>query len=214
GPDAPYDYGRLEISPQWTHYWAYFQPDEKLIRWITWPELGPQIYHARAPAEKRSQFLDLFENLFTLDIENVATDSALFTNIVEQILIRAQYFTPLDAAPFAESRVNDAKEYILGNLCDPFSVGDVADHVKLSRARLSDLFKRTTGQTIIEWRDEHRLAAAVQMLLHSDLSIAAIADEIGFTDPLYFSRKFKASMGESPRSYRASRCLGVRASTT
>ena len=103
---------------------------------------------------------------------------------------------------FIDTRCKEAQAFILENLRTPHSIDSIAKHVKLSRAQLSALFKRSSGQSITQWTNDRRMALAVQALLHTDHSVAAIADEVGFEDPLYFSRKFKSSIGLSPREYR------------
>ena len=43
-----------------------------------------------------------------------------------------------------------------------------------------------------------------RLLDSSELSVKAIAAELGYPDPLYFSRLFSKTMGLSPRAYRSS----------
>lgn len=47
-----------------------------------------------------------------------------------------------------------------------------------------------------------RLSHAERLLVESDDSIGAIAQEVGFEDPLYFSRRFTKQRGMSPRQFR------------
>lgn len=49
---------------------------------------------------------------------------------------------------------------------------------------------------------KYRLDKAKEYLLTTDLSINAIAEEIGFDNEGYFSRIFKKYFGCSPREYR------------
>ena len=46
------------------------------------------------------------------------------------------------------------------------------------------------------------LETAKRLLGTSPLPIHEIASQVGFADPLYFSRAFKAASGMSPRAYR------------
>jgi len=47
-----------------------------------------------------------------------------------------------------------------------------------------------------------RLTRACRLLVETDQDIAAIAAQVGFADPLYFSRRFRQGMGQSPTGYR------------
>ena len=49
-----------------------------------------------------------------------------------------------------------------------------------------------------------RLSAAKALLAEEELSIAAVARQVGYEDPAYFSRLFAARTGESPRAFRRS----------
>jgi len=201
-PDAPYNYVRNQETESWIHHWIYFQPRTRLLEWINWPELGPGIFHVRLPDSEVSSFESVFLTTHDLDMASNSNDNALFLNYIEQILIRAQRFVKTAHAGFRDSRSNDAQAYILEHLRENPSVEDVARHVKLSRSQLSALFKQSTGRSLSKWTNERRMALAVQQLLHTDHSISAIADEIGFSDPLYFSRKFRKTIGIDPRGYR------------
>jgi AraC family transcriptional regulator of arabinose operon len=49
-----------------------------------------------------------------------------------------------------------------------------------------------------------RLNQAARLLEHTVDDIGAIAREVGFSSPYYFSRQFRRHFGMSPRQYRAS----------
>ncbi|WP_369809177.1 helix-turn-helix domain-containing protein [Oceanicoccus sp. KOV_DT_Chl] len=66
------------------------------------------------------------------------------------------------------------------------------------------LFSSNKPASIIKWRDEKRIAYACQLLAHSNKPINTIADQVGYSDPLYFTRCFRRQMGSSPRQYRCS----------
>lgn len=201
-PDAPYEYRLDPNSDRWRHEYIVFQPMARLVEWINWPELGPNILHARVPLEDMETIENVFAATRELDTANDYNDNAMFCNLVEQVLIRVQKFISDSELQFRDTRCNDAKTFIRSNLRRPLSVDEIAQHVQLSRTQLSVLFKRATGQSVTQWMNDQRMALAVHSLLQTDHSIAAIADEVGFVDPLYFSRKFKLSMGYSPRDYR------------
>jgi len=201
GPDAVYDYAAVD-DEIWEYHWIYFQPDPRIIEWLNWRELGPNIYHVKLTSAELPHFASLMIAAQDLNPQFDEIDRALFFNLVEHLFIRSQKCVDRKQVVFRDSRVNDAKAYILEHLDRPFTVVEVAQSLGLSRTQLSVLFKRATGQSILNWANDRRMALAVQMLLQTDHSVATIADELGFEDALYFSRKFKSYMGKSPRNYR------------
>ena len=63
-------------------------------------------------------------------------------------------------------------------------------------------FRRWSGKSPVEYRNEIRLSNAETMLRYTDIRISEISKTVGFTDPFYFSRIFTDSHGLSPRKYR------------
>ncbi len=59
-----------------------------------------------------------------------------------------------------------------------------------------------TKQTPSQYALELRMAEAREMLRETGVSIKSIADELGFIDPLYFSRIFRNKVGMSPSIFR------------
>ena len=47
-----------------------------------------------------------------------------------------------------------------------------------------------------------RIEEAKQMLERSDLSVDAVAEEVGYEDPTHFRRLFKRQVGVTPGRYR------------
>lgn len=208
-PDAPYEYARAPNAKRWIHKWFFFQPSSRLLELINWPELGPNIFHLHVPADEIRPFDDIFAAAAEIDPQDNRRDEALFHNLVEQALIRAQPYAGEELTVARDSRINDAKAFIVEHIREPFRVEDVASFVKLSRSQLSARFKRSTGCSIVQWTSERRMTLAAQTLLYSDHTVSAIADEFGFADALYFSRKFKAAFGLSPRDYRKKHLIMV-----
>lgn len=82
-----------------------------------------------------------------------------------------------------------------------FSIETLAESMNVSQSTLARKIKSITGKTPIEILVEYRLNAAMNLLKNNDegLQINEIAYECGFTDPAYFTRKFKDFFGQTPR---------------
>lgn len=84
----------------------------------------------------------------------------------------------------------------------PVSLGEAAQAVHLSPGYLSQLIKKETGQTFVQFVTARRMAQARSLLLHSDLSIKEVAVRCGFEDVGYFGRRFRRLEGRSPSDFR------------
>ena len=98
--------------------------------------------------------------------------------------------------------VRQAIRYTKENYSRKISLDEVAEHVHLSRAYFSMLFKKETGQKFSVYLLKVRLEAARALLCGRDLNIQEIADRTGFFDASHLSRAFKARYGCSPMEYR------------
>lgn len=78
-----------------------------------------------------------------------------------------------------------------------------AQKLHLSDSYLSDLLKNETGKNAQEHIHVFLIEQAKNKLLHSNDPISAIAFDLGFEYPQYFSRLFKKKTGLTPNEYRS-----------
>lgn len=98
--------------------------------------------------------------------------------------------------------LSDALSYIRENYHNNLSLDNVAQQVFISPYYLSHLFKEELGITFVEYLTRVRLEEAKKLLKEPNLSIEAVASEVGYDDASYFSKVFKKNMGISPNQYR------------
>lgn len=101
--------------------------------------------------------------------------------------------------PFMQ-RVLAFVEQNLGN--SGADIGQMAEACAVSRSVLQRKMKQMMGVTPVDFLREARLKRACQMLRSSDLTVSEVAYRCGFSDPKYFSRCFKQSVGQSPTEYK------------
>lgn len=82
------------------------------------------------------------------------------------------------------------------------SVTYCADVLCLSPNYFGDLIKKETGKTAQEYIQLKIIDFAKEKLSGTNLSVAEIADELGFKYPSHFARLFKKVSGLSPSDYR------------
>lgn len=92
--------------------------------------------------------------------------------------------------------------YIQQNYTEPISLEKLAMLAFLSPKYFSRQFKTLTGLTVTEYTQKLRISHACRMLAETNLPIAQIAAETGYSDMKYFTRIFRRIMGMSPGEYR------------
>ncbi|MGN1304002.1 MAG: AraC family transcriptional regulator [Oscillospiraceae bacterium] len=83
-----------------------------------------------------------------------------------------------------------------------FSKALISEYFYLSYSRLAAEFKREKGISMGQYHNAARMKRACHLLRSTLMSVGEIADELGFTDMLYFSKKFRTYVGVPPTDYR------------
>ena len=99
--------------------------------------------------------------------------------------------------------VSECVDYIYDHLHTRITVCVLAEHVQLSQAYLSRVFKQEMGMSISEYIQFKKLETAKRMLSYSDYSVAEIAAILAFPSHSYFTEVFHKSEGMTPLKYRA-----------
>lgn len=81
---------------------------------------------------------------------------------------------------------------------------DYARLLKVTERALNEATRQAFGYTAAQLIRERVMLEAKRLLLHSEISVAEIADHLGFEDPAYFSRCFKKHTSRSPIGFRQS----------
>jgi AraC-like DNA-binding protein len=86
-----------------------------------------------------------------------------------------------------------------------FSVEDLSRQLFISRVATYKRIFALTGKSPLDFIRSIRLQRAVQLLEKSDLTVAEVAYEVGFNNPKYFSKFFKAEYNIVPSAFQAER---------
>jgi len=98
--------------------------------------------------------------------------------------------------------VNTVIAFINEHYHEPIDRKALANLVSLSHSHLSLLFKKYTGWSPVQYIIKIRMDKAKELLRDTRKSVSTIAGEVGYSDPLYFSKVFAKHTGLAPREYR------------
>lgn len=103
-----------------------------------------------------------------------------------------------------ESRVFIEKtvKFLNDNLTNPdLVIEDFAKHLGMSRTGFYNRMKELTGCSPVEFVRQIRIKNALQLLNSGSMTVAEVAYSVGYSDPKYFARCFKAEMDMTPTQY-------------
>ncbi|MFI9154602.1 helix-turn-helix domain-containing protein [Streptomyces sp. NPDC053367] len=101
-----------------------------------------------------------------------------------------------------EHVVERAVQVIRERYAEPLSLDDIARSVMVSKFHLLRLFTRITGVTPGRFLSAVRLAEAKRLLTVSELNVADVSSQVGYSSTGSFTRRFTESVGIPPTQYR------------
>jgi len=101
--------------------------------------------------------------------------------------------------------VAHAVQLLRADLAHPWTLEELSHRTFVNRFHLARVFSRTLGVPPMHYLNRLRAERAAAMLATTDLAVAAIGGLVGWPDPAYFSRRFRAAFGTSPSAYRRER---------
>ena len=200
-PGVPHAYGADAQRP-WTIAWVH-ATGANLKYYLD--ELGvslerPLLYLGDAP-QSRTLFEEVLQALERgyAPVQLLYAAQALAHLLGMMIWQRGQQWR---GEPGTEQKIAQSIEYMKQHLSSSVNVSTLAALANLSVSHYRALFRRQAGFAPIDYFIRLRLHHACQLLDTTDLSVKQIAANVGYDDPLYFSRSFKAVNETSPTEYR------------
>ncbi len=126
---------------------------------------------------------------------------------MEMLVIRLMRIIHLSVAAELPSTAGNrqcavVKHYIDQHFRESLSLEQLADKVHMNKYYLAHTFKDEYGVSPINYLISRRIVESKYLLTETDLSLAQIAQLLGFSSPSYFSQAFRKTQGISPAEYR------------
>lgn len=145
-----------------------------------------------------------FEKELKTFIEYAQSDDAYKKWFINQRLFLLLSSLAVSAQGFSNNLTLSDRicRYLSDNIGVPFNSENIEKRFYLSYKYMSHLFKKEKGVTMQQYHNSVRMDEACRLLCSTLMSIGEIADKLGFSDVLYFSRCFRNYTGKSPSAYR------------
>lgn len=187
-----------DAADPWTIWWAH----------ITGTAIAPLVAALRAD---ESPILDVAEptrvsGLLDLVLRRMETDEGARSLVAAGgaawhllAVLVADRRAPLRGRPDPIAEVQD---YLRQNLAEHIGVDQLAAMAGFSVSHFSALFRKAAGFGALEYQTRLRMSLARQLLDTTDRTVTSIARQVGYGDPMYFSRQFRRIHQMSPTQYR------------
>lgn len=140
---------------------------------------------------------------------NVFIEMYKFRNLIEikdwliNICTRIKIYLSRNRQNTRKLLVNKALDYVKQYYCDSeLTIDRMCNYLYISSAYFSNLFKKETKHTFVNYLTMFRLNKAKELLGTTNLKTFEIARAVGYSEPNYFSYCFKKSFNISPSEYK------------
>ena len=106
--------------------------------------------------------------------------------------------------PFFPEKSLNILQYIQSNICYPEKIKAkaISQHFGISPNYLGRYFKKQTNETMQQYILNYKMKMVESRLLHSEMRISEIVEELGFTDESHLNRLFKKYKDCNPTDFR------------
>lgn len=125
------------------------------------------------------------------------TEAVVRLLLMELSFLPAQ---PLDLPTPAHPGLAQLCARLRDDLSETLSIEAAAAGLHMSRATFMRRFRRETGMSFGQWRQQARMLAAL-VLLAEGRSILEVAIDCGYSSPSAFSARFRQALGCAPSAY-------------
>ena len=184
--------------------------------WVGFHGVMAETYLQRAGILIDTDVIDLPEDSIIPDIIQKMLNSNALTYANE--LLRQSYLLELLATIISYRKeyygsdsiytypcavyTEQAIHYITKEYMHDISVSKIADKIGITRSYLSKCFNATLKMSPKQFIIKFRMEKACKLLKNSNLNITEIAEEVGYSNSLTFSKAFKTYFGVSPNEKR------------
>ncbi|MGN0369649.1 MAG: AraC family transcriptional regulator [Butyrivibrio sp.] len=186
-------FGKYETLRGTRWFYAHFYMPETVLNCETALVLPKKIY-APAGSALEKKLYKMWDYFHSPDPAKIIRKNALFYEILIDIGSERQ----------PESRnISDEICAFLDTQTDKdFSKELIGNSFFMSYSHLAAVFRKEKGISMGQYHNSARMNKACKLLRSTLMSVGEIAACLGFSDMLYFSKKFHAFSGVSPTEYR------------
>lgn len=150
------------------------------------------------------------ENLFTQAIKEASRGEysvELLRSLLDLILVYAASLYKVDEHMLVKGKghllVKRFYQLIEENYQNNISVNDYASLLAITPNHLTQTVKQLSGKTSNEIIQEKQLLEIKRLLIHTNMGVSEIANQLNFADQSYFTKFFKKLTGQTPLHFRS-----------
>lgn len=172
-----------------------FKHDENLHT----EEVKADILYLLRKKNNREFYLLFYEKMMN-NTETSRDNAFLATITIFLINLLSKYLFGKSEGSSDNKIVSEVKALIDNNMNRLFTIDMIASSLYISPKYLGEIFRRNTGEGILQYQKRKKMELAV-LLLRSGVPIKVVHQRLGYDNVQYFSNSFKSYYGISPVNF-------------
>lgn len=184
----------------WEYYWVGFNGSDAafILESAGFHENKPILHAIPWADELKDALLRIYDARGNGLANSVEMTGRLYNTLALFLAHNPQEIAETD---ILATYTRQAVEYINCRYSYPITVDDIAAYVGVSRSHLYRAFRAVLKQSPKTYLSRFRIKQACVLLAQQDLSVASIAQSVGYENGLYFSKVFHRIKGKTPTDY-------------
>lgn len=170
----------------------------------------PEVIHISASDPAASPWLPAtVQLLLSESTEQRPGGSVVMSRLVDVLFVHVlrtfiggRLATSHSLCALADPQIGRALQLVHDAPASKWTVEALASAVAMSRSAFAERFTRFVGHPPLEYVGRWRMVKAAELLAGSELSIAEVAERVGYASEAAFNRAFKRYMGVAPATWR------------
>lgn len=162
----------------------------------------PLCVDAKDPAYARQLLHQMSDACSRNDVISALQGKCLLWNLFQHYLECCPAGSIIPIADRLDSPLSAAVSYVEQHLSEPVTVQQMAVAAGYHPSHFTRLFQKHMGLSPGQFILRKKTERAAELLTATALPVSAIADELGFGSPFYFSNFMKKQTGMTPSQYR------------
>ena len=197
--DVQYDPSSEQVFICFRDYPELSPQERRLIRKNIFPQLTPS---PLLKIQDHAAFLELFYSIIDAPNHQSLSCKTSMLALLEMI-IADNVPNALMPAPQTASIAAQIKEFLDANFCQNISLSALEKQFSYSKFYIEKCFKKETGLSVMQYRNQKRMAAALELL--KSHCVSETGRLLGYSSIYTFSQAFSTFYGESPTKYLANK---------
>lgn len=202
-PGKAHSYGSDSEEP-WTIYWLHFKGE--LAGFYADGYDVPTTISPSDESRIAERFM-IFEEMYNVlkngySKENLNYAISCLYYFLGSIKYIGKYRESSGRNEHTKDVVERAIIYMRENIHKSLSLAELCGYMGYSETYFSNMFKRQTGYSPINYMSQLKMQEACNLLDFTDMKVNQICHKVGMSDPYYFTKLFTKTIGYPPTRYR------------